>query len=347
MGSVGILLLRISILVLAIVSLVLSSLCFVHDTCYRRRYSYGYLRDDFELNTEWISPALAVIIILSYAFSLKGKPVVKRFVRAFYMFVLAGLVVFNALLYIEVRDSDDGFLLFTTGPFILVEMGWTLWKTRPNQPNEGQNCKQNPNIITVSPEIPNDDNISIPIQYVYPPPLPQPQAATPDACFIAADPLPPIQYVYPSPLPQPQTVTPDAYFIAADPLPPNVELKQNFNVITVSPEMPNGDNISIPPIQYVYPSSLPQPQAVTPDSNFITADPLSVNVKRSPQSQSEMAMVPSPQNREIPQQSHSTQSTALPSALTPQLLPQTAQFYGTPQLLPQAPQLYGTPQQGL
>lgn len=141
MGAVGIRRLRIWILLLTIASLILACVCLDGgESCHR-------MRED-----GWSSITLSVVIILSYSYSLKGKPIVGRIVRAFCIFVLFGLTVVNSLLFGPGHPNADyfGYPLLVPGFFMLIDMGWTLWNTRLQQPSENQEFKESPDVIIMS-----------------------------------------------------------------------------------------------------------------------------------------------------------------------------------------------------
>lgn len=159
MGFIGIRWLRLWILILAIVSLVWSSFCYNQPLstfndysgpyCYQKRF----IEDGWMSIAQWIPIPISAIIILAYAYSLKGKSVVPRSARALFMSVLFGLALFDGILYSNVRFNYDysGYPLLVAGVFMIVEVLWTLWNTRPKRPA----------VIIVSPEMPKSDYTTV------------------------------------------------------------------------------------------------------------------------------------------------------------------------------------------
>ncbi|KAK3810468.1 MAG: hypothetical protein J3R72DRAFT_79120 [Linnemannia gamsii] len=291
MGAVGIRRLRIWILLLTIASLVLSCVCLAGgDRC--------SIRSDLG----WFSITLSIVIILSYSYSLKGKPIVGRFVRAFCIFVLFGLTVVNSLLFGPSYPDVDFFGCSLLGPglFMLIDMGWTLRDTRLKQPSESQEFKESPDVIIISPEIPHRDGTAVsPTQYVYPPLSQHLQ-------------------------PRPQEFTADTYHITMDPLPLEVKGSPQSQPEKASPHL--AQNREAPKL------SRPSQPTTLPSLLAPQLMPQAPQFYGTPQPQPEMASPHWPQDREIPQpfQPQPSQPTTLLSPLAPQLLPQAPQFYGAP-----------------
>ncbi|KAF9914700.1 hypothetical protein BX616_007749 [Lobosporangium transversale] len=304
MGAVGIQRLRILILLLTITAFTLACVCF--SECYRN------------LDEGGAPVTLSVVIFFSYSYSLKGKPIVGRSVRAFCIFVLSALTVVSCLALdpTNSRSNADyfGYPLLVPGFFMLIDMGWTLWDTRPKQPNGSQESKESPDIIIISPEIPHRNGTAVsPTQYVYPP-LPQHLQS------------------------QPQELMPNTHYFAVDPPPLEVKGGPQPHPEEASPHLLQ--NREVPQL-----SRSPQPTAL-PSSQAPQLLPQAPQLYGTLQSQPEMVTPHLLQDRVMSQhfQPQTSQPTKLLSPQAPQLLPQAPQFYEI--LQPQPEMTFSYLQQG-